>query len=537
MRERAPGADAVEPPSIFNLNALWCSLIADELVRAGVADVVIAPGGRSAAMALTLRAAPQLRTLFQIDERGAAFIALGIARATGRPVAVCTTSGSAVANMTPALVEADASGVPLVLIACDRPRRYHGNGAPQWTDHLGLCRSFVRSALDLEDPSDDQLALRSLRTRLAELLRRCTDPSDRGPVLLNVPLDGVLSSVEIDPSWCVPADVPQATLAPASAVPLRQTAGAISASVGLRPGLKGLIVATGDGGLERDDVAAFASITGYPVVADAASNLRRPAIPNLVTTGDALVLDPRFTADPPEIVIRIGAAPVMHTLHAYLAALRCPVLRIDARPVPRDFLHDEFVLVQNPSGGLVRELAAAASSGDRKWLTRWTAADATARAKAQRFLAGAAWGDCAAAAVVCAAEDFPVFHLSNSMAVRLGNLLCGPRASAQRIFANRGVNGIDGTIASFLGEAIGANGCGLLLIGDQAMLHDLSSLAAVKPSGARGCICVINNGGGALFDLLGSTVPGFHETVRDIPTGVDFGAASAAFGLPFRRVC
>jgi 2-succinyl-5-enolpyruvyl-6-hydroxy-3-cyclohexene-1-carboxylate synthase len=231
----------------------------------------------------------------------------------------------------------------------------------------------------------------------------------------------------------------------------------------------------------------------------------------------------------------VGAAPVSQTLHQYLAGQQCPTLRIDARPVKRDFLTSRLEPLRPPAPAAVAALARLAAPGDGAWLDLWLSRAERVMARLDTALSELPWGETVAAAAVCRATGYELLHLGNSMAVRHGNLHVRPSRDALRVYANRGLNGTDGTLGSFVGELARADGPGLLLVGDQATLHDLPALEAASGEGLRGCICIMNNGGAALFDLLDiASLPGYTDAVRH-PTRVDFGAVAAAFDLSFRR--
>lgn len=529
----------------YNPNAVWCRLLVERLVAAGVRDVVLCPGGRSASMALQVHHDPRLRTTVQTDERIGAFVALGMARAAGRPVAVCTTSGSAVGNLVPALLEADASGVPLVLLTCDRPVASRGTGAWQTTDQLAICAPFVRSAVDLPEPGDDPAVATRALAAAAAVLARASWPGREGPVQLNIPLPGTLCPTTEIPGWAGPAAGVLAQAGQISALPSAppsERAGrpatdvtALLDDLGLRPGLRGLIVVGPGGHVPAAAVGTLASATGYPVLADAPSGLRRPAVQHLICEGDALVLHPFLAQTRPEVIVRLGQAPVSHTIHDYLAAQACPQLRDAGGDVQGDVLSTSSYPLGAMDTDLARQLGDRLGPGDEQWCQWWKSAAASARQGLERTVKMLPWGESKAVASICGATGFDFVHLANSMAVRNGNLYLGPAPEAQPIYTNRGLNGIDGTVGTFAGELRATGGRGLLLIGDQALTHDLSALGAAAEDGLRGCICVISNGGGAVFDLIPCRrLPGYTEAIRH-PTAVDFGAAAQTFGLPFRR--
>ena len=520
----------------LNLNLLWCRAIAAELRRAGVRYALLTLGGRSAAMVLTLQQDPAFDTMIRIDERGAAFLALGIARTTGQPVAIVTTSGSAVANLLPALTEAERWGTPLVLITCDRPHDERSGGGPQYSDHLGLCAAMVAAAVDLPEPTDDPAAIATMRRTVADALRCAVPGPGSGPVQINVPQLGRIATLDDGPDW-QPRHLspgPQVPILPLHVAPpdLDNTL----AGLNLRPGLRGLIVAGPETPVPPAWVAELAAATGFPLIADAASGLRRPAAPNLITSADILVLSPPFAANTPELIIQVGQAPVSHSLHAYLRRQRAPVIRIARRPIDADFLHSDVRTLAAPDRDTLGRLGAALGRGDAQWCELWLSAQAAADARREVALSAAGWGDAQAAAIACNAPGFDFTLLANSMPARLGNLFCRPSEGAHPILCNRGVNGIDGTVSTFLGALVGHGGRGLALIGDQAMLHDLPSLEPLVEQRVNGCICILNNKGPGIFDLsIWPNDTALRDTLRRRTT-IDFGPIATGFGLGYQRV-
>jgi 2-succinyl-5-enolpyruvyl-6-hydroxy-3-cyclohexene-1-carboxylate synthase len=529
-----------ETATLRNPNTVWCRVITSELVAAGLSSAVLCCGTRSSAMALALHAQPGVETTIFNDERAGAFFALGLAKSTGRPAAVCTTSGSAVANLVPALVEAKACGIPLIALTCDRPRSVRTAGATQCADHVGICHAVVEGNTDLEDPVITRRALNSLRKQVRKLLRKLGSQGTRGPVHINIPLHGELTSMDLDRDWSHPPDL-RSLLRPAlplRPVPKGESDSAIESLDKLRltSGLKGLIVAGPDCPTDMNLVSEFAEKTGFPVIADAPSGLRRPAkLRNLICNGDLLAASSSAAELRPEVVIRLGSAPISHSVHRYLRAQRCKVIRIERRPLERDFLANQSLSLAFPPDDTLAAMAAALAPGDSSWAGEWRSIEDRVNTLKTTYLSSLPWGDCKAAWMVCNAPGFDLLHLGNSMAVRHANLYCAGTEAAQKIMVNRGVSGIDGNIATFLGELRGIGGRGLLLIGDLAAAHDLTALEAAKLASLRGAICIMNNGGGALFDLLSvAEMPDYERILRN-PMGLDFHAIASAFHIPFRR--
>jgi 2-succinyl-5-enolpyruvyl-6-hydroxy-3-cyclohexene-1-carboxylate synthase len=517
-----------------NLNALWCRAIAEELTRAGVRRAVLCPGSRNSPLLHALHAQLGDACLSHLDERSAGFIALGLVRAGGGPVAVCVTSGSALANLLPAVAEADASGLPLLVISADRPWELLGCGAPQAMEQRQALVPYVRQVLALGEPSASAATLLALRSQVSRLAQQ-----RGGPLQLNVPLRDPLPPLP-DPEWRIPA-LPAAALggradgAPYTIVQRAEDGAAVPPCPWLRPGMRGVVVA----GTDHQGLAALAARlaaeTGFPLLADAASGLRRPGIANLVTTADALLAGP-LGREKPELIIQLGPAPLARTVYEWLARQECPWIACEAG-TNQDFLARAWLAF---SGGVQTwRLALAAlvercGQGHATWRARWLAAEAAARNGLAQAMAVEPWGEVLAAHRALTHPGFAFLHLASSMAVRHGNLHCPPAIRA--VFANRGLNGIDGTLGTFLGELELAKGPGLLLIGDLACLHDLPALAAAGRLGARGAIVVLNNDGGGIFDFLAvAQMPRFRELVRT-PHGLDFAGIAGQFGLRYRAV-
>ena len=281
-------------------------------------------------------------------------------------------------------------------------------------------------------------------------------------------------------------------------------------------------------------VVMLSKKTAYPVIADAPSGLRRPAIPHLIEYADALTTGPLGLTQA-DLIIRLGNAPLSHTLQHYLSKQTCPILRIDNQIVQQDYLHRAFILLHRPNTNTLQQLIEQIQNGDPEWLLLWKNASENAVQNVKKYLQNAHWSEVKAASIICNHKGFDWLHLANSLSIRLGNLLCEPTPTSNMIFANRGVNGIDGTLGTFLGELYHTKKRGLLLIGDQAMIHDLPALASANKHSLHGCICILNNNGNALFDLLAvSRLPDYETIIRN-PSAIQFSHLAAAFQLPYSR--
>ena len=529
--------DAVsDAMSEVSLNQAWLTCLLDIVAAAGIRRAVVSPGGRSTAMVLAVRERASFTdVIVTTDERTGAFTALGMVKASGEPAMVVTTSGSAVANLVPALTEADECALPLVLITCDRPRALRGSGFGQMIDHIGACRAFVRASVDLPDPTDDPNAFIALRERVIEVLAACAGARP-GPVHINIPFAGRYDSTEssaISPTALREARRP-AFFQPRPARATNDVAALVD-RLGLRPGMRGVIVAGPECGIALDLLARFAARTGFPVFADAASGLRSMGASSVMSGYDALGARSLRPCEPPELVIRCGFAPVMPAVQNYLLEHPCPTIRMSRTAIERDYLHSSFAPLVAPDASELDALADALATGDSRWRDQWLGA-ANAVAEQRRRVAGLLpWGELPAAREIFMYEGFDFVHFGNSMPIRHADFYYEARAGGQPTFSNRGVWGIDGTLGTFLGEAVALNATGLLVLGDLAFLHDLPALANLQRHRRPACICIINNAGGAIFDLLPlARLPGYREAIRN-PYQCDIGHLAAAFGLRFEQ--
>ena len=521
-----------------NRNARWARLIAEELKRAGVGHVVLCPGSRNSPLLFALATQFGAAAISHVDERSAGFIAVGLIRATGTATAICVTSGSALANVLPAVCEADAAELPLIVISADRPWEAHDSSAPQTMPQRGIFSAFVRAEIALGEPSDDDRSLRALRAQVSRLAQ-----SAHGPTHLNVPLRDPLPPLP-DPTWHPPAISPEAESGRVeengreaesgreSAFVVRHQAGQageVMPQPWLRPGLRGIIVV---GSLSDHELPTaiidLATATGFPVLADAASHLRRPDMPQLITTADALVSGV-LGDSAPELIIQIGPAPLTRVVYEWLDRQTCPWISF-ATERNQDALHRAWITIEGGWGDACARLGTWLSPGDHAWQTRWVTADAAARVVLEPSTAALGWSE---SLVVRTAANHPGFgfvHLASSMAIRHANLHLAP--SARPVHSNRGVNGIDGTLGTFLGECHGHQRPGILLVGDLAFLHDLPALASAHLATCGGAIVVLDNGGGGIFDYLPvAQIPGYQTWVRTSHS-LDFTAAGTLFGIP-----
>lgn len=526
--------------------------IADELVRGGVRHAVVCPGSRSAALAVALDAHPALAVHIHADERAAAFVALGIGRRSGLPAAVVVTSGTAVANLLPAAVEADLAGVPLLLVTADRPPELRDTGANQTIAQVGLFGPTVRWAVDLAVAEDRDDAVASWRSSVARAVHVAAGRTGAapGPVHLNVPFreptvpvgdDGRTRAEpfrsEVDGRL---GGAPWVAVQPSPRLPTPDQVDRFADRVAdVERGL--IIVGAGPGrrvggSVGGDAVDAVARATGWPVLAEVATDARSAG--RTLAAGAWLAADAGFVAaHRPELVLRVGR-PTIHT--AWGRLLRgSPQLLVDpggawhdpTRSLTDLLVADADALLLGLADHLAREVRSA-------WAEVWRAADervagvvtaaltapgpATGLATARAFAGHAPAGD----AVVAA--SLPVRDLD----------LAAVRRPDLDVHANRGAAGIDGTVSTALGVALAGGRATSVLLGDQALLHDMGALL-LAPDGehAPPTVVVVDNGGGRLFDLLppSAHAPGYERLFVN-PHRVDLTVLGRLYGRPATRV-
>jgi 2-succinyl-5-enolpyruvyl-6-hydroxy-3-cyclohexene-1-carboxylate synthase len=533
----------MKPPELDsrNVNSLWGSVVAETLVRMGVTRAVVSPGSRSTPLAFAFARHPEVEALAVLDERSAAFLALGMAKRDMRPVVLLCTSGTAGANYYPAVIEAHESGVPLVVITADRPPEMRACASGQTIDQDRLYGGYVRLYHELAVPEASLPLLRYLRQTVAHAVERSLGPL-AGPVHLNAPFrdplapvddGGVAEAFAASVKWeeffaHLSAPLPVSMV---SEVPL------FSHSV------HGIIVA---GPANPADPAAYAAAVGeiskrlgWPVLADGLSPARAHAgaVPHLVTRYDAILRSPGASESlRPEFVLCLGEWPTGKVLRAWLESSGAPVLFVTERPDNRDALHGSTRRVVAPLGVLAAALPAADAPNGYERL--WAGMETRARAALDALLSPeealvepkAAW---------LMAKHLPAgssLFAANSMPVRDMEFVWPANDRAIRVFFNRGANGIDGTLSTALGVA--HNGApAALLTGDLALLHDSNGFLLAPSFKGSLTIVLINNHGGGIFEHL--PVAQFGQIFEEFfatPQEVDFARLCSAHGVTHAHV-
>lgn len=523
-------------------NLLWARALVEGLVAGGVRHVCLSPGSRSSPLALAVHRDPRLALSVQVDERSAAFLALGMAKATRAPVALVCTSGTAAANYLPAVAEAYLAGVPLVLLTADRPPELRGTGAAQTIDQLGLYGSHVRHFRDLPCP-DDPGTTPAMAAQAGREACKATTAGGVGPVHFNLPFREPLLPAPEDMAVCeaewsalstqLRAAETAAGLGVPGAVPALPVLAALAAR--LEKSRRPLLVAGPEAVACREaaSVLALARAAGMPVFADIASGLRGAAVPEGVVAcshADLFLRDEAIAALAPDFVLRLGGIPTSKTLATWLARHRPPMVAVqpDDRRRDPDAIVAEAIVAQ--SDALCTALATHVRRGARD--EGWSDTLRTAETGARALLAGVPRE---AAAVVAACGALPAganLFLSSSMPIRWAEMYVSALAPGVEVHANRGANGIDGIVSTAIGVARGSGAPTLLVTGDLAFLHDAGGLRAARELRAPLAILLLNNDGGGIFSHLPvARHEQAFEALFGTPQGCDLAAASRASGI------
>jgi 2-succinyl-5-enolpyruvyl-6-hydroxy-3-cyclohexene-1-carboxylate synthase len=529
-----------------NRNALWARAAVDELAAAGVDAVCVCPGSRSTPLTVALADHDDIRIFSHLDERSAAFFALGRGKRTGTPTPVVTTSGTATANLHPAVMEASQARVPLLLLTADRPPELRDSGANQTVDQEKLYGGAVRQYRDLPEPEAEGRKLRSLRTAVCRAVGESTG-SNPGPVHLNFPFRKPLEPVDVPgdvpenfaknhPLAATGRDGPFVAVEHGTAAPADRTLNRIAdAAAGADRGL--VVAGPSDGGLSADAAADLTDATGFPVLADPLSDVRFGP-----HTTDAPVVggyDGFLAADPPEpdFVLRFGASPTSKPLRKFLAASDARQVVVDPAGGWREAEFTASDLAVADENETACSLADRVDSGRDNWTDRWLDFEdrywhAVAEFDTDALLEGDVLG-----VVAGEAPDPATVFVSNSMPVRDLDRFGEPRAADLTVLGNRGASGIDGVTSTALGAGSATDDPLVLVTGDLAYYHDSNGLLALERCGVDATVVLVNNDGGGIFHLLPieDFDPPFTGQFKT-PHGLDFAPTGDTYDLEFTRV-
>jgi 2-succinyl-5-enolpyruvyl-6-hydroxy-3-cyclohexene-1-carboxylate synthase len=514
----------------------------DELVRCGMRRAVTSPGSRNAPLALTLAAHEGVECESVLDERAAGFMALGMAKASGLPVAVTCTSGTAAANLHPAVCEGWEARVPLLVLTADRPPELREVGAGQSIDQLELYGSAAKWFVEVGNHEPGRAT--AIHHRALACRAFWTTAGGRpGPVHLNFPLREPLAPiVEELPAkdWAGrPGEKPWTELREHSSAPDANDVQRLAERAAGAP--HGVVVCGPTADEIAEPAARLAELTGWPLLAEPTSGVRcgEHDRSHVVAHYDVLLRSERFAASHlPTLVLRMGDMPTSKPLRAWLE--RAPQVVIDPHAAWHEPTRAAELVLQAAAGPACAALAGALEmrtlERDPGWLATWREADALvapALAEAEDGFEAKLL-----AALEPALPGDALLWLSSSMPVRDVEACFPSSPKPLRFLANRGANGIDGVVSSAAGASLAGGRPTFLLTGELALLHDLSGLIAATRAGAELTIVCIDNGGGGIFDFLPvarHSHPRLYERHIATPAGVALKRVAALAGLRHAR--
>lgn len=524
-----------------NVNDLWASVLVETLSRLGVETAVTCPGSRSSPLTFAFARSQNIEAVPVLDERSAGFFALGLARRTGKPVALVCTSGSAVANFFPAVVEASESGAPLIVLTADRPLELRDCSAGQTIDQMKFYGGYARSQAELATPEASLSMLRYLRQTLVRVCSRATS-ADSGPAHLNVPFRDPLIPVEVDGfvsplSWEEFDDFFSELEPAVRAVPAEW-----SLPEEWRNAERGLILIGPNMPFDEEawtrNVAAFAKGLGWPVLADALNpaRFRARAFASLIT-GYEFILRSETLRNRlrPERVIVVGALPTCKVLREWLTRLDAPMLVLSPRPVDQDATRSksQHRLVDFETSSFRSEVRAKSS-----YLKFWLALEKGARreldsnmlAAQERFEGKLAWS------LSRCLPKASALCVSNSMPPRDLEFYLGPNNGRISVYGSRGANGIDGILSTAIGVAHRGKPT-FLLTGDLALLHDTNGALISRQFVGSLTILLVNNAGGGIFGMLPvAEFEAVFEKHFATDQKVDFENWARTYGIAYRNL-
>ncbi len=504
----------------------FAATFVDELAAQGVEYACVSPGSRSAPLAMALERHPRIKVLMHIDERSGSFFGVGLAKATGKPVVLLCTSGTAAAEFHAAVVEASYSRAPLIVLTADRPPELHGVGANQSIDQQRIFGSAVRWFVDPGTPVEVPNAGRVWR----RLAARAYAEASTGPVHINLPFREPL----VPEPGHVASAIGAAGQSASAGRALPSPAQVASLAMALQRAQRPLVVA----GEMRDGdrLAPALHRLGLPVLAEPTSQLRRAETGASVESYEALLRAGWSLQHGPDLVIRLGATPTSRALNRWLAAASAPTFLID----PDRAWRDQDQVATSIMSCDPQPLLEALPPIDRAtWRDQWVSAGKRAAAAIAAAMVSTPLHEGHVVRALSARLPDPAqVFIGSSMPIRAAESFWPQAKPQQRFFANRGASGIDGLVSSGLGVAAARpSSPTVLLLGDLSLYHDMNGLWAMTRHGIRATLVVCDNDGGGVFNFLPQAE---HQDVFEelfaTPLGLDLSQVARLYGLVYSPV-
>jgi 2-succinyl-5-enolpyruvyl-6-hydroxy-3-cyclohexene-1-carboxylate synthase len=533
-----------------NANTALASAFTEELARGGLRHAVVSPGSRSTPLAVALWRQPEIEVTVIVDERSAGFFALGAAQASGEPVALLSTSGTAAANYHPAVCEADESALPLLVLSADRPPELREIGAGQTIDQLKLFGSAVRWFCEVGTHAADDEGLLHYRSVACRALAAARGEARPGPVHLNLAWREPLAPLPVE--GAVTATDPLALegregrpLTAVTRIDLEPSAFLIDEVAGhIGDAISGVIVAGRQVDPElREPLAHLARVSGFPILAEPTSQLRCGPHDRsrVVSSYDLLLRDERFARSVvPELVLRFGEMPTSKPLRSWLTASGAEEIVVDPYGGWNEPSRRAAALLRADPTELAAGWAARLDREERAAPEPWLAAERAALAVLRTELENSEPSEPALhLALGRAHRDGDLVYTASSMPIRDQEAFLAPAETDVLFLSNRGANGIDGLVSSGIGAAHGSGRPTTIVTGELSLLHDLGGLAALREVETPVRLVVIDNDGGGIFHFLPQERvldEAEFEALLGTPRWVDVAKAAALFDLPHRRL-
>lgn len=531
-----------------NPNALWAQAFVEELARAGLRHVVIAPGSRSTPLVFAFAEQPEIQVYSQIDERGAGFFGLGLANALQKPVALLCTSGTAAAEFYPAVVEAHYAAIPLIVLTADRAHELRDSGANQTVDQIKLFGDHVNWFYEVALPEahPPAIALRNLRA-LAHRAYSVAMGQPKGAVHLNFPFRKPLEPTPVSDSVAEDstARVGKSPFVNISRGIVRPTPEQLDRLAEVIKTAKRGVILCGPRcpkGNFPNAVSQLSRVIGFPIFADALSGIRYTQSENVISSFETIV-NANDDLLRPDVVIQFGALPTSQAFESYLTSDPSRAwLQVseDGRWQDPNFLSTEMICVDPAvlADALSECVGSNAPSFEQQtWLQYWLRIDSLLLQETAHYTADHWFDGAVMERVLALLPDHAHLMIGSSLSVRHLDQFGLNARGAISVYANRGASGIDGTLASAAGIGAAYPDQPLaIVLGDLAFYHDLNSLLTFTRASVKATIIVINNDGGGIFRRL--PVAQFEPTFTELfltPHGLQFEFAARLFGMDYAQ--
>ncbi|HLQ72846.1 MAG TPA: 2-succinyl-5-enolpyruvyl-6-hydroxy-3-cyclohexene-1-carboxylic-acid synthase [Bacillota bacterium] len=506
----------------------YCGHFVDELVNSGLTDVVISPGSRSTPLALTMCEHEGINEWVVVDERSAAYFALGMAKQTNKPVALLCTSGTAAVNYFPAITEAKQSRVPLIVLTTDRPHELRDNGAPQAIDQVKLFHDYVKMFHEMALPESSESMLNYVRSKAARTIIEAT-AANAGPVHLNFPFrEPLVPDFSIEDMW---GEKKRRAHHPLYSGVKRLSEDQFIHISRLLAENKKVIIICGPGinSDEAESITQLADVINAPILADPLANIRVGSHDKhcVIETYDTILRSESVRQSlEPDVIIRFGAMPVSKMASLYIEANDEAIqLIIEEDSGYRLPLNSAAELVFANVSSICHELHDRLKEKERNdhWLKLWQQLNGASKQVIEQLNADQLTEGTAVKTVLNQLEQRSSLFVANSMAIRDVDSLLTTNDSRLRVYGNRGVSGIDGVTSSAIGVAAKSEDPTTLIIGDLSFYHDLTGLHIAMQYDIPLTIILINNNGGGIFSFLPQSKEEKHfEKLYGTPLNIDF---------------